>query len=234
MADEPKTEDKSGNLPESVTKVLEDIRAKLDNQSPKIEAAPVPAAPSYVDQREELKKSLGYSEDQMHAHEQMILKNNAPVVESLGWSRLEKKADLDTFRKEIESELSLYPQERRTPEIMEKVYYFVKGKHADSKPTATAPAPASSGSRVAETRVTRGPGYSGADPGLPSGGKGEGGGEDLALNDQEKFVASKLGVTEKDYARAREVGRSVRELKIPDTRSSQSMADIELRRLKGN
>lgn len=222
------TEEKPGNLPDEVTKVLEDIREKLDNPTPAKETPTVPAAPSYVEQRETMKKTLNYTEEQMQAHEQMLMRSQAPIIENTGWSRLEKKSDLDTYRKEIEAELSIYPQERRTPEVMEKIYFYVKGKHADSKPAAPASAPA--GSRVAETRVSRGPGYSGSDPGMPAGG-GEGAGEEDKLSDAEKFVAAKLGVTEKDYASSRRIGKSIRELRVPDARPVSSLADIELRRL---
>lgn len=220
------------NLPDDVTKVLEDIKAKLNN-SPveREETPPGPSAPSYAERRAILQKTLGYTDDQMAAHEQMIVQNQAPVVENLGWIRLEKKTDIDSFRKEIESELSIYPAEKRTPDVMEKIYFMVKGKRADSKPAAAAGT--SLDGRVVDARVTRGPGYSGSEPGISRGDEGGGGPseEEDQLNDQEKFVASKLGVNEKDYALSRKAGKNIRELKVPDQRPVTSLADIELRRL---
>lgn len=226
---EEKTPD-TGNLPDGVTKVLEDIKSKLDGLPPATPpAAAAPTVPSWQDQREDLKKRMGYNEEQMRAHEEMLSRQQAPIIESQGWTQLEKHKDLDKYKKEIEAELAIYPQNQRTPVIMEKIFYFVKGKHADSQP-ATPQTPASGTPR---TRVSAGPGYSGAEPGLPAGGGGEGGTEEEALNDKEKFVAEKLGISEKDYAKARNVGKNIRELKLPDNRQTNSLADVELRRLQG-
>jgi hypothetical protein len=221
--------DSKGNLPEEVTKVLEEIKSKLDNP-PAAATPPAPASsiPSWQDQREESRKKLGFTEEQMRAHEELIDRKQAPVIENLGWNQLEKHKDLDKYKKEIEAELSIYPASARTPAIMEKVYFMVKGKHAESQP---APDPKAT-PRNPTTRVSSGPGYSGSDPGLPAGGTQEEGTEEN-LDDREKFVASKLGVTEKDYAKSRNVGRAIRELKIPDQRPVNSLADVELRRLQG-
>lgn len=222
--------EKEGNLPDGVTKVLEDIKTKIDGMAPT--AAPpasTPTVPSWQEQREDLKKRMGYNEEQMRAHEEMLTRQQAPIIENQGWTHLEKHKDLDKYKKEIEAEIALYPQHQRTPGMMDKIYYFVKGKHADSQPAATlTPKP-----NEPRTRVSAGPGYSGADPGLPAGGGGEGGSEEETLDEKEKFVASKLGISEKDYAKARNVGKTIRELKVPDTRQSTSLADVELRRLQG-
>jgi hypothetical protein len=232
MPPETKPEDTKtdkGNMPAEVTKVLEDIKAKLDGIPPATPpAAAAPTVPSWQDQREDIRKRMGFNEDQMRAHEEMLQRQQAPVIEKLGWSQLEKHKDIDKYKKEIEAELAIYPQHQRTPEIMEKIYYFTKGKHADSQPV-TPPAPTPGTPR---TRVSSGPGYSGAEPGLPAGGGGEGGGEEESLNETEKFVAQKMGISEKDYAKSRNVGKNIRELKVPDTRQANSLADVELRRLQ--
>lgn len=227
---EPKKEE--GNLPPEVTKVLEDLKVKMENLPQKETPPPATTAPTWQEQRAVLQKRLGYNDEQMAAHEEMILKSQAPVIESTGWSHLEKKPDLVNYRKEIEAELENYPQERRSPQLMEKIYYFVKGKHADSKP---APAPNAPNPKVAGSRVSSGPGYSGTEPGLPAGGvsRDEGGPpQEEALDDREKFMADKLGISEKDYAKSRNAGREIRELRVPDTRQPTSLADIELRRLQ--
>ena len=228
----PDPTEKEGNLPDPVMDVLKEIQEKVDKlpkDGVKPEAA-VPAAPNYADRRAELQKSLGYTDQQMAAHEEMIMRANAPVIERTAWSHIEKRPDIETYRKEIEAELAIYPQERRTPDILEKVYYMVRGKHADAKPAA----PAKGGSRE-DVRVSRGPGYTGAEPGLTSG-SDEKGSEGEELDDKEKYVVSKLreggiDITEKDYAKSRNAGRNIRELRVPDQRQATSMADLELRRL---
>ena len=225
---EPNAEPK-GNLPDDVMKTLEEIKAATEKMSQPPPAAPAPSGPSPAEQeREAMKKSLGYTEEQMRAHEASIMRSQAPIIENLGWARLEKKADIETYRKEIEEEMKLYRQENRTPEIMEKVYLMVKGKHADSRPV---PSPSSSG-RVVDTRVSRGPGYSGGEPGLSSGGTEDRPGEE-PLSDVEKMVADKLGVSHKDYASSKKAGRAIRELRVPDARPVASLADVELKRMMG-
>ena len=241
MPDKPGTgtetppKENPGNLPEAVTQVLEDIKKKLDGvpTTPTPEQPRTHTGPTASELREDMKKRLGFNEDQMRAHEEMLLTNQAPIIQQLGWNHLDKKKDIETYRKEIEEELKLYPPHQQTPAILEKIYYFVKGKHADSKP-ADPPKPAAGGGAPG-TRVVSGPGYSGNDPGVGggAGARGGEGGEDKPLNDLEKFVASKLGVSEKDYAKARDVGKTIRELRSPDARPVNSLADVELRRMRG-
>lgn len=214
---------------EEITKVLVDLQAAADRlNKPAEEEKPVSTAPSYADQRESDRKALGFTEEQMQAHERTVARTQAPLVESTAWGRLEKKPDIEAYRKEIEAEASIYPPERRTPEIMEKIFYMVKGRRADSKPAA---AP---GKTPPETKVTRGPGYTGNEAGLSERrGGSEEGAEGEALDDKEKFVAEKLGISEVDYAKSKKVGKHIRELRIPDSRPATSLADIELRRMQG-
>ena len=88
---------------------------------------------------------------------------------------------------------------------------------------------------MASTAVSRGPGYTGAEPGLApgTGGTGEGAMDEEKLDDREKYVAGKLGITEADYLKSKKAGREIRELRVPDTREARSIADVELRRLTG-
>lgn len=223
-----KSEEKSP-VNEEITKVLEDLRVAAEriNKGPDEPLKPAAVAPTYADRRAELQKSLGFTDSQMAAHEQMIRENNAPMVEQQGWSKLEKRSDIETYRKEIESELAIYPVDRRTPDVMEKIYYMVRGKHADSKPVTKEPA------KVERTRVSGGPGYTGSEPGMSgrdSGGEGAG---DQELDDREKFVADKLGVGHAEYAKSKKVGKEIRELRVADTRPVNSLADVELRRMTG-
>jgi len=218
-----------GNLPDPVMDVLKDIKDKVEKMEKPAEETPksVPTADAWQRAREEERKALGFTEEQMQAHERTVARISAPVVEQSAWSKIEKKADIENYRKEIEEELKLYPPERRNGEMLEKIYYFVKGKHADSKPRETPRT-----TTVERTRVSGGPGYTGADQGLAGGGEGAPSGE-ADLSDQEKFVADKLGVGHKDYLQAKKVGKEIRELRIPDTRPVNSLADVELKRLTG-
>jgi hypothetical protein len=224
---EKKEEEKKGNLPDAVTEALEEIKKKLENP-PVREEAPVRTGPTVDERRAEIQKKMGYTDEQMSAHEEMIMRSQAPLIENTGWTRLEKKPDIENYRKEIEAELAIYPQERRTPDVMEKIYFMVRGKKLDSKPPEKKP---ESGTRVVDSKVSRGPGYSGAEPGLSgSGGADDSKGEE-ELSDVEKFVAAKLGVSDKDYQTSKAAGKEIRGLRIPDERPATSMADIELRRL---
>ncbi len=225
MPDSSATPNEAAPVNEEITKVLEDLRTAAEKLNKPAEEPRT--APPIPDRRATLQKSLGYSDEQMAAHEEMIMRAQAPVIENTAWTKLEKKPDVETYRKEIEAELSLYPQERRTPDLLEKVYFYVRGKHADSKPAAGAPK-----GGAPTTRVSSGPGYSGADPGLSAGG-GSGAPESEELDDREKFVADKLGVDYKGYAASKKAGKEIRELRVPDSRPVNSLADVELRRMTG-
>lgn len=225
---EPTPEKKDdGNLPSETMEVLKQIKEKLESP-PKIEKsetpAPAPVVPTAADQRESLRKSLGYTEEQMAAHEELIMRSQAPIIERTGWQAIENRTDFKDLKKEIDEEVKFYPPERRTPEMMEKIYYYVRGRHADSKPQTKTPA------TPPTTRVSSGPGYTGTEPNLGSRDTG-GEGEEDKLSEVESFVAKKLGVSEKDYARARKVGRDAWRLKPEDSRQSVSLADMELKRL---
>ena len=225
MADEEK---KEGNLPDPVMDVLKDLQEKVASIQKPAEEKPVVSVPDSNAQREADRKALGFTEDQMAAHERSQMRVNAPVMERTAWATLEKKSDLDTYRKEIEAELAIYPQERRTPDIMEKIYYMVRGKHADSKPAGDP----KKAPKVEGSRVTGGPGYTGADPSMSGGGRGEGAGsDDGELDEAEKFVADKLGVDHKEYAASKKAGKEIRTLRPQDQRPVTSLADIELRRM---
>lgn len=230
MADNLEEKEKEGNLPDPVMDVLKDLQQKVDAIQPKeTEKKPVTAGPSYADQREADRKALGFTEEQMAAHERTQMRVNAPLMERTAWSTVEKKADIETYRKEIEAEVAIYRPENRTPEILEKIYYMVRGKHADSKPAI----PPNKGQKVEDRKVSGGPGYTGSEPSL-SGGRDENRQDDnQELDDREKFVADKLGVGHKEYAQAKKVGREIRELKPQDMRPVTSLADVELRRMTG-
>jgi hypothetical protein len=219
-----------GNLPNPVMDVLKDMKAKIDNlqKTEDKQDPPAPTVPAYAAQRANLQKRMGFTDDQMAAYEESQLKLNAPAVEQAAWSHLEKRPDLDKFRADIEKELAIYPQERRTPDIMEKIYFMVKGRRADPAPAAPAPKP---GERVASSRVSGGPGYSGSEGGQTQEKKDEPASDQL--DDREIDTARKLGVDSKRFALSRNSGKDITPLRKPDERSSATGADFELKRMQG-
>ena len=229
----PEPEKKEETKPDPVMDVLNELNKKVEElQKPAEKKPEASQVPDWKVQREAERKALGFTEEQMNAHERTIARAQAPIIERTAWSSIDKKPEIETLRKEIEEELRIYRPEQKTPELMEKIYYMVRGKHADSKPAGTA----SKGSKVETTRVSGGPGYTGQEPGM-SGGREESATANEELDDREKFVVSKLQesgveITEKEYAKSRNVGRGIRELRIPDARPVTSMADVELRRLQ--
>ena len=228
MPDNKDEKKEEGNLPDPVMDVLKDLQEKVNAIQKPTEEKPTVSS---VDQRASLQKRLGFTDDQMAAYEESQAKMNAPVVAQTGWARLEKRSDLDKYRKEIEKELEIYRPELHTPEIMEKIYFMVKGRHADSAPapeTKTSPKP---GERVASSRVSGGPGYSGAEGGSST--EKEQADKSEQLTEAEAVTAKKLGVDEKRFALARNSGRDITPLKKADERTSTTGADFELRRLQG-
>lgn len=230
MADEEK---KEGNLPDPVMDVLKDLQEKVENlKKPAEEKPAAPTVPSWVQEREAEKKAMGFTEEQMQAHERSIARAQAPQVEQSAWAGLEKRSDLDKYRKEIEDELKIYRQEVRTPDLLQKIYFMVKGRHADSAPAAGAGEPKPKpGERVVSSRVSGGPGYSGAEGGAgadkPEADKSE------QLSEAEAVTARKLGVDEKRFALSRNVGKDIIGLRKPDERPVGNGADFDLRRMQG-
>jgi len=226
--EDPKKEE--GNLPDPVMDVLKDLQTKVaDLNKPKDEEPKATTVPNWQQEREAERKALGFTEEQMQAHERTIARAQAPVIERTAWSALEKRQDLDKYRKEIEAEVAIYPQERRTPEILEKIYFMVKGRHADS-----APAPKveekKPADRVASSRVSGGPGYSGTEGG--SSAEKETPDKSEELDDMERMTAKKLGVDEKRFALSRNSGRDITPFK-KEAPAATSGADLELKRLQG-
>jgi hypothetical protein len=228
MADEPKKDQEP--KPDPVADVLKDLSAKVDALK-KAEEKPAeektPTVPSWQVEREAEKKALGFTEEQMQAHERSIARQQAPMVEQTAWATLEKRQDLDKYRKEIEEELKIYRPEVRNPDLLQKIYFMVKGRHADSAPAA-APAP-KPGERVASSRVSGGPGYSGTEGGTGSEPKPEDKSEEL--NEAEAATAAKLGVDPKRFALSRNSGKDISVFK-KEAPASTTGADLELKRLQ--
>lgn len=103
----------------------------------------------------------------------------------------EAKKDFVQYEKDIDKELELYPVEKRgNVEIVEKVYYFIKGKAQDKGGNG-------SGSRV-EIRGGGNP----VDQGLGDGGGGGDGGAG-SLSKEESYVARKMGLSPEDYSKSK-------------------------------
>jgi len=229
MPDEKKEE---GNLPDPVMDVLKDMQERI-SKLPKVDEkpeAPASTVPTYADQRAALQKRLGFSDDQMAAYEESQRSIQAPLVERSGWDSINKRTHFEKYKAEIDAEVANYRSEVRTPEIMEKIYHMIVGRHAESAPPA-APAP-KPGERVASSRVSGGPGYSGSEGGSST--EKEPANKSEQLSEAEAETAKKLGVDEKRFALSRNSGRDITPLKKPvDQPSATTGADLELRRMQG-
>jgi len=233
MPDNKEEKKEEGNLPDPVMDVLKDLQEKVNAiQKPAEEKPePVKTVPSWVQERESEKKAMGFTEEQMQAHERSIARAQAPVTEQAAWSTLEKRQDLDKYRKEIQDELKIYRPEAKTADLLEKIYFMVKGRHADSAPASSAPVKPRPGERVASSRVSGGPGYTGSEGGSST--EKEPSDKSEELNEAEAITARKLGVDGKRFALARNSGKDITPLKKADERTSTNGADFELRRLQG-
>jgi hypothetical protein len=231
MVDEPKKDE--GNLPDPVMDVLKDLQEKVNAiQKPQAEEKPAEKAPpAWVAEREAEKKAMGFTEEQMQAHERSIARAQAPVVEQSAWAGLEKRQDLDKYRKEIEDELKIYRPEAKTADLLQKIYFMVKGRHADSAPAdEKKPAP-KPGERVASSRVSGGPGYSGSEGGSST--EKEDLDKDAQLSEAEEITANKLGVDPKRFALSRNAGKDITSLRKTEDRPVGNGADFDLRRMQG-
>ena len=225
MVDEKPTEEK----PDPVADVLKELKEQVESLKKPVEEKPKkPTVPAWVEEREAEKKALGFTEEQMQAHERSIARAQAPMVEQSAWASIEKRQDLDKYRKEIEDELKIYRPEAKTPDLLQKIYFMVKGRHADSAPAAPAPKP---GERVASSRVSGGPGYSGTEGGAGSEKPTEDKSENLS--EAEAATAQKLRVDPKRFALSRNVGKPIKALQKPDERPAGNGADFEMRRMQG-
>lgn len=225
------------NLPDPVMDVLKDLQEKV-SKIPKGDEKPIeerkaPTVPTYADQRASLQKRMGFTDDQMAAYEESQNRIQAPIIAQTGWSHIEKRSDIDKYRKEIEDEIRTggYPKERQTPDVMEKIYFMVKGRHADSAPAEERRAAPKPGERVASSRVSGGPGYSGSEGGSSTEKEATDKSEDLT--EQEATVSKKLGVDPKRFALARNSGRDITPLRKTDERPTGNGADFDLRRMQG-
>lgn len=99
--------------------------------------------------------------------------------------------DFSKFEKAIKEELKGYPPDKRgNAAIIEKLYYVEKGKEAEKGGSK-------GGNQRPPVRTNSGPTGSG----LERGSRGDNGSE--ALDDEERFVARKMGIKDVDYAKAK-------------------------------
>lgn len=101
--------------------------------------------------------------------------------------------DFVKFEKAITAELKQYPPDKRgNAVIIEKLYYVEKGKEAEKMPNK------GSNGNGSGRQPIRGNG-SPTGQGLDNGNRGE----SNSLDDDERYVARKMGITEKDYAKSK-------------------------------
>jgi hypothetical protein len=164
-------------------RIAKELEDKL-NKAPDV----TPPVPNSKDYRDRVKAETGMTDAQIDFMENTARAASAGANEAAAMATVKSKhpGDFDKFEKDIREELASYDIARRTdPNLVEKVYHMVKGKAMDKNPKN--PAPPIRGGNPADT-------------GLDNGG-GSGGPE--ALDDQERYVARKMGLSEKEYAQAK-------------------------------
>ena len=202
------------DLSAEAAKILEEVKRQVSAEPP---AAPPSSQPkqdpnaAYIQAREDFKKKMNFSEEQMQLYERDKVTAQAPVLLELAKMKVkEGHKDYDQLKVAFEKELQenyLSKGVVVNPELAEKIFLMVKGQEFDagryqmpsSQPTPKSPP--SPGGR-GTTRIA--PGYSGAEPGLGGGTPPGGDSEEGQLSDREKVYASVLNVDAKDYRKMKE------------------------------
>jgi hypothetical protein len=182
VADALKTPEAQAAEALRIAKELED---KL-NRSPESNGSTLdPNSPEF---REKLKTETGMTDKQIDFVQSTAIAASANANASAALAELKSKhPDFEKFEKSFMEELKNYPLVKQGDvKLLEKIYYMEKGK---AGPVVTPRNPAA---------PLRGGGF---DTGLGSNDNGGGGPE--TLTDQERYVARRMNVSEKDYARAK-------------------------------
>lgn len=250
-------ENQDKSISDAAKAILDEVHKNIDKASqapdptpPSSQPAPDPQA-AYAARREEVKKKMGWTEEQMQFHEQEKMAAVAPVAQEIAFMKVERThKDFDQLRKPFMEEVSKYQKAGRVidSDLAEQIFFMIKGREIEAgryqlTPPSSQPAPVppqgrspSSAAPVgAAGRMVRriAAGYSGSEPSL-SGGKGEGQ-EEVELSDREKTYARVLNVDAKDYkkmkddrdAGVREIGEHAIKAPEIDTRSANP-ADRDL------
>lgn len=229
MPTEPENKEEITPGTEKAMEILKDIHEKLSKPAeekkeiPEGQPRPDPAAA-----RTEHMKKMGWTEEQMRLNEETIANAQAPLVNELAWTKLERAhKDVGEYEKGIREELKNYPANRVTPELLDKIYYMVKGVAIDRRDSQ----PKGHKAGAPQERVARG--YNPSESGMNSSGGGGSGKEEPELSEDERFVSSRLGVKPEDYAEAKKA-RTIRKFARPiEVDRNAGAADRELGNLLG-
>jgi hypothetical protein len=164
-------------LPEAAEQVIDAVKKAL-NERPAPEAKPSESSSPQEDPRavykswqEEVKKKMGWNDEQLSFHEQSIRQAQAPLLKDNAILKIRTtKKDFDQLEKAFMSEVERYEKDFRRvidSSLAEEIYYKVKGvevdagryKFPDSQPKGVA----ESGISHPTARIARS--YDGADPG---------------------------------------------------------------------
>lgn len=186
-------------------KILKDIQEKLDGKPAEKTTEKEDEAPDPEKELERESKRTGMTKEALRRQDERIALAQAPIIERQAWDSMERgHKDLSEYRDEVKKELENYQPVYRTPELIEKLFWMVKGRSVDKRGSA-APVP----QPKPKERISGG--YSGSEASLSGGGSGDRDTEPK-LSDEEKEVVDRLGsaaaplgcdLDEKGYERAK-------------------------------
>lgn len=215
---------------EKAMEILKEIHDKLSKPAEEKKDTPEsqPKVPDVQAVRTEHMKKMGWNEEQMRLNEEAIASAQAPLTQELAWTKLERShKDVGEYEKGIREELKNYPASRITPELLDKIYYMVKGVTIDKRDSQ----PKGHKSGAPSERIARG--YNPSENGMSSSGGGGSDKEVPELTEDERFVSSRLGVKPEDYAEAKKA-RTIRKFARPvEISRDAGPADRELGNLLG-
>lgn len=161
---------------------------------------------SSADLREQIKEQTGMTDSQidftLNTANNAALNAAGPAMAELAIANMYRdKPDFKEFEKDVRDELEKYPLAKRgDKELIEKIYFMSKGKRMSTTSTSKSTNHRPENPRGAvNKRIVSDGGISDRD----LGGADNGRADSKELTQAEKTVARKMGLSEKEYARAK-------------------------------
>jgi hypothetical protein len=185
-----------GEKADEALRIAKEIEDKLNNPPPPKEEPEPDVDPATLINSPDFKTKAKETTGMTDAQVDFVIKTanvasaNANETAAIAEVR-SRHPDFAKHEAAIKAELKQYPLDKRGNQaIVEKLYYVEKGKDAEKNPGRS-----DNGGRMS----LRGSGPTGQ--GLDNGGRGKSGSE--SLDDEERYVARKMGIKEIDYAKAK-------------------------------
>ena len=251
---EDKKEEGAG-IPEAADAILKAVQESLKTKDEAPESQP-DKKPQTEDQvvkwREETKKKMGWSDDQLNFHEQSIRAAQAPLMKDNAIMKMRTvHKDYDVLEKPFLAEVERYEKQLGRvidPSLAEELFYKAKGveitagRYAPPESQPKKPAGQGGSSDRQPSRVARG--YNPSDAGVGSdSGRDESGSGTLSQEEKDMLdfvdkAAAQVGlsVTEEDYVKARQdkksgkreiADKAIRRLEIDPRNASPADRDLE-------